>query len=144
MSTRNTGDVLRHYEKVLIPEMNAGQLSLLVRARFLVDAKSFTKVQGIPIFAEELEREIVRVLDIFAALEAELAASRRGPVRYPVLTAGAAIETLRTTSMGGTGAINLTGNAFSQTITGNAGANALTGTAFADTIVGGAVAYQGN
>ncbi len=59
----NTGDVLRAYPKVLIPEMNAGQLSLLLRARFLVDARSFTKVQGVPIFAEDLEQEIVRMLD---------------------------------------------------------------------------------
>jgi 2-oxoglutarate/2-oxoacid ferredoxin oxidoreductase subunit alpha len=43
--------------------MNSGQLSLLIRARFLVDAKSFAKVQGIPIFAEDLEQEILRVLD---------------------------------------------------------------------------------
>jgi 2-oxoglutarate ferredoxin oxidoreductase subunit alpha len=59
----NTGEVVRSYRKVLIPEMNAGQLSLLIRARFLVDATSFTKVQGIPIFAEDLEQEILRVLD---------------------------------------------------------------------------------
>ena len=43
--------------------MNSGQLSMLIRARFLVDAISFTKVQGIPIFAEDLEQEVVRVLD---------------------------------------------------------------------------------
>jgi len=35
----------------------------LIRARFLVDATSFTKVQGIPIFAEDLEQEILRMLD---------------------------------------------------------------------------------
>jgi 2-oxoglutarate ferredoxin oxidoreductase subunit alpha len=59
----NTGDVVRAYPKVLIPEMNLGQLSMLIRARFLVDAISFTKVQGLPIFAEDLEQEILRVLD---------------------------------------------------------------------------------
>jgi 2-oxoglutarate/2-oxoacid ferredoxin oxidoreductase subunit alpha len=59
----NTGDVVAAYPKVLIPEMNAGQLSMLIRARFLVDAKSFTKVQGIPIFADDLEQEVLRVLD---------------------------------------------------------------------------------
>jgi 2-oxoglutarate ferredoxin oxidoreductase subunit alpha len=59
----NTGDLVRAYPKVLIPEMNAGQLSLLIRGRFLVDVVSFTKIQGIPIFAEDLEREILRVLD---------------------------------------------------------------------------------
>jgi 2-oxoglutarate ferredoxin oxidoreductase subunit alpha len=59
----NTGEVIRAYRKVLIPEMNMGQLSTLIRARFLVDAQSYTKIQGLPIFAEELEREIARVLD---------------------------------------------------------------------------------
>ena len=55
--------MVRRYRTVLIPEMNSGQLSLLIRARFLVDAISFTKVQGIPIFADDLEQEVLRVLD---------------------------------------------------------------------------------
>ena len=59
----NTGDVVRSYRRVLIPEMNMGQLATLIRARFLVDAQSYTKIQGLPIFAEELEREIARMLD---------------------------------------------------------------------------------
>jgi 2-oxoglutarate/2-oxoacid ferredoxin oxidoreductase subunit alpha len=59
----NTGEVVRAYRRVLIPEMNLGQLAMLIRAKFLVDAKSFTKVQGLPIFAEDLEEEIRRVLD---------------------------------------------------------------------------------
>jgi 2-oxoglutarate ferredoxin oxidoreductase subunit alpha len=60
---RNTGDVVKAYRKVLIPEMNMGQLSMLIRARFLVDARSFTKVKGLPIFAEELESAILKVMD---------------------------------------------------------------------------------
>ncbi len=60
---RNLGEVVRSYRTVLIPETNLGQLALLVRARFLVDARSLTKVQGLPIFTEELEREILRVLE---------------------------------------------------------------------------------
>jgi 2-oxoglutarate ferredoxin oxidoreductase subunit alpha len=59
----NTGDVLARYPKVLIPEMNLGQLAMLIRAKYLVDARSYTKVQGLPIFAEELEQEISRMLD---------------------------------------------------------------------------------
>jgi 2-oxoglutarate ferredoxin oxidoreductase subunit alpha len=59
----NTAEVVRRYPKVLIPEMNLGQLSMLIRARFLVDAHGFNKVQGLPIVAEELEQEILRVLD---------------------------------------------------------------------------------
>ena len=59
----NTGEVVSRYPKVLIPELNLGQLALLIRGRFLVDAASFTKVQGLPIFAEELEQEILGMLD---------------------------------------------------------------------------------
>jgi 2-oxoglutarate ferredoxin oxidoreductase subunit alpha len=59
----NTGDVVRAYPKVLVPEMNMGQLASLIRARYLVDAQAYSKVQGLPIFAEELEREIARILD---------------------------------------------------------------------------------
>lgn len=60
---RNTGEIVRRYPKVLIPEMNMGQLALLVRGRFLVDARSVTKVKGQPFFAEELEEAIVKVMN---------------------------------------------------------------------------------
>lgn len=59
----NLGEVLERYPRVLIPEMNLGQLSLLVRSRYLVDAKSVTKVKGVPFTAGELERAIMGVLD---------------------------------------------------------------------------------
>jgi len=59
---RNTGEVLRAYRTVLIPEMNMGQLALLIRGRLLVDVKGFSKVQGQPIFTEELENEILKVM----------------------------------------------------------------------------------
>ena len=59
---KNTSDVVRAYRKVLIPEMNTGQLALLIRGRFLVDARSYSKVQGLPIFAEELEQEILNMV----------------------------------------------------------------------------------
>jgi 2-oxoglutarate ferredoxin oxidoreductase subunit alpha len=55
----NTGDVLRAFDRVLVPEMNSGQLAMLLRSRFLVDVESFCKVEGQPIFASEIEREIV-------------------------------------------------------------------------------------
>ena len=51
---RNTGEVLARYDRVLVPELNAGQLAMLLRARYLVDARSYSKVQGQPIFAEEI------------------------------------------------------------------------------------------
>jgi 2-oxoglutarate ferredoxin oxidoreductase subunit alpha len=59
----NTAEVVARYPKILIPELNLGQLALIIRGRFLVDAASFTKVQGLPIFAEELEQEILGMLD---------------------------------------------------------------------------------
>jgi 2-oxoglutarate/2-oxoacid ferredoxin oxidoreductase subunit alpha len=59
---RNTGDVLRRYPRVLVPEMNTGQLTKIVRAEFLVDVQVYSKVQGQPILAEELEEEIIRRL----------------------------------------------------------------------------------
>jgi 2-oxoglutarate ferredoxin oxidoreductase subunit alpha len=59
---RNTGDVVRRYPKVLIPETNTGQLIKIIRAEFLVDAAGYNKVQGLPIFGEELEEEIIRRL----------------------------------------------------------------------------------
>ena len=59
----NLEEVVHRYPKLLIPEINSGQLALLVRARFLVDATTFAKVQGMPIFAEELEGAIGEMLD---------------------------------------------------------------------------------
>jgi 2-oxoglutarate ferredoxin oxidoreductase subunit alpha len=52
----NLGDVLARYPRVAVPEMNLGQLSKLVRAEFLVDAKAITRVQGTPYTAGELEQ----------------------------------------------------------------------------------------
>jgi 2-oxoglutarate/2-oxoacid ferredoxin oxidoreductase subunit alpha len=59
---RNTGDVVRAYEKVLVPEMNTGQLWRVLRAEFLVGATLYSKVQGQPIFAADIEQEIERLL----------------------------------------------------------------------------------
>jgi 2-oxoglutarate ferredoxin oxidoreductase subunit alpha len=54
----NTGDVLRSFERVLVPELNSGHLAMLLRSRFLVDVESYTKIQGQPLFASEVEEEI--------------------------------------------------------------------------------------
>ncbi len=54
----NTGDVLRSFERVLVPELNSGQLASVLRARFLVDVESFTKIQGQPLFAGEILEQI--------------------------------------------------------------------------------------
>jgi 2-oxoglutarate/2-oxoacid ferredoxin oxidoreductase subunit alpha len=59
---RNTGEVVKRYRQVLIPETNTGQLIKIIRAEFLVDAAGYNKVQGVPIFGEELEEEVIRRL----------------------------------------------------------------------------------
>jgi 2-oxoglutarate ferredoxin oxidoreductase subunit alpha len=53
----NLGEVLRRYERVLVPEMNTGQLARILRADYLVDVESYCKLEGKPLFAAELERE---------------------------------------------------------------------------------------
>jgi 2-oxoglutarate/2-oxoacid ferredoxin oxidoreductase subunit alpha len=60
---RNTGDVLRRYEHVLVPEMNLGQLLKLVRAEFLVDAVGYNRVRGLPLRAAEVAEAIEAMVD---------------------------------------------------------------------------------
>jgi 2-oxoglutarate ferredoxin oxidoreductase subunit alpha len=59
----NTGEVLRRYEKVLLPEMNLGQLALLLRAKYLVDVIGYNKVRGLPFKADELATVIKDVIN---------------------------------------------------------------------------------
>lgn len=59
----NLGDILRSYPKVLVPELNTGQLLKLLRADFLVDARGFNKVAGEPFKITEVEEAILEVLD---------------------------------------------------------------------------------
>jgi 2-oxoglutarate ferredoxin oxidoreductase subunit alpha len=58
----NLGDVLRSYDRVLIPEMNLGQLLKLIRAEFLVDAVGYNRVRGKPFRAGEIEEAIEGLL----------------------------------------------------------------------------------
>ena len=60
---RNTGEVLRRYDRVLVPEINLGQLRMLLRAEFLVDAIGYNKVRGRPFRAVELEEAITALVD---------------------------------------------------------------------------------
>src|SRR5690606_27853079 len=60
------GDVLAGYDRVLVPEINGGQLRLLLRGEYLVDARGFNKVRGLPLSVDELK----------AAITAELEATR--------------------------------------------------------------------
>ncbi|WP_457007163.1 2-oxoacid:acceptor oxidoreductase subunit alpha [Geodermatophilus sp. SYSU D00965] len=57
------GDVLRRYDQVVCPEMNMGQLALLLRAKYLVDVQSHTQVRGLPFRAAELAAVIQDVID---------------------------------------------------------------------------------
>jgi 2-oxoglutarate ferredoxin oxidoreductase subunit alpha len=59
---KNTAAVLRRYRKVLVPELNAGQLRLLLRGYFLVDAVGLNKVQGRPFLVSEIEQAIERLV----------------------------------------------------------------------------------
>ena len=60
----NTGDVLRRYRTVLVPEMNMGQLALLLRGKYLVDVQSFTQVRGLPFTTIELADAIVAAQEV--------------------------------------------------------------------------------
>ena len=59
---RNLGDVLRSYDRVLVPEMNLGHLRKLVRAEFLVDAQGYNRVRGKPFTAAEIADAIEAML----------------------------------------------------------------------------------
>jgi 2-oxoglutarate ferredoxin oxidoreductase subunit alpha len=54
----NLGDVLAAYARVLVPEMNTGQLAHELRARYLLDVETYSKVEGQPLLPSEMEREI--------------------------------------------------------------------------------------
>ena len=58
----NLGEVLRSYDKVLVPEINLGQLALVLRGRFLVDVISYNRVRGLPFRAAELAGVIQEVI----------------------------------------------------------------------------------
>ncbi len=60
---RNLGEVIKRYKKVLVPEMNMGQLSLVLRAKYLVDAESYSKIQGRPFKQSEMEAKIQEVIE---------------------------------------------------------------------------------
>ena len=59
----NLGDILGRYRKVLVPELNMGQLTAVLRATYLVDARAVTKVQGLPFKSREIEAAIDQALD---------------------------------------------------------------------------------
>ena len=60
---KNLGDVLKRYKHVLVPEMNMGQLVMILRAKFLVDAQGYNKIQGKPFKQSEIEQKIDEILE---------------------------------------------------------------------------------
>ncbi|MEA2434994.1 MAG: 2-oxoglutarate/2-oxoacid ferredoxin oxidoreductase subunit alpha [Actinomycetota bacterium] len=60
---KNTEEVLRRFDKVIVPEINMGQLSRLIRAEFLIDTVSINKMRGLPFKAGDLEDEILEIMD---------------------------------------------------------------------------------
>jgi 2-oxoglutarate ferredoxin oxidoreductase subunit alpha len=58
----NLGDVLRRFDRVLLPELNEGQLAMLLRARFLIDIQSFPKIAGQPFKVAEIRERIEHIL----------------------------------------------------------------------------------
>jgi len=69
---RDLGEILKRYDRVLIPEMNLGQLSLLVRARYLVDAVGYHQVNGMPLKAAALAHAIADLVAEAEGIEAPL------------------------------------------------------------------------
>ncbi|MFJ4920075.1 2-oxoacid:acceptor oxidoreductase subunit alpha [Streptomyces sp. NPDC088725] len=60
---RNLGEVLARYDKVVVPEMNLGQLATMIRAKYLVDAHSYNQVNGMPFKAEQLATALKETID---------------------------------------------------------------------------------
>jgi 2-oxoglutarate ferredoxin oxidoreductase subunit alpha len=66
---KNLGEVLRSYERVVVPEMNLGQLNMLLRSAFLVDTYGYNQVRGLPFKSSEL-------VDVITELSQQMEESR--------------------------------------------------------------------
>ncbi|HTP45085.1 MAG TPA: 2-oxoacid:acceptor oxidoreductase subunit alpha [Candidatus Acidoferrum sp.] len=60
---KNLGDVMKRYRHILVPEMNMGQLLMILRAKYLVDAQGYNKIQGKPFKQSEIEQKIDEILE---------------------------------------------------------------------------------
>ena len=60
----NLGEVLRRYQRVLVPEMNLGQLAMVLRAKYLVDVQPYSRVRGLPISLSELAADLIELIDL--------------------------------------------------------------------------------
>jgi 2-oxoglutarate ferredoxin oxidoreductase subunit alpha len=57
------GHLLREYRRVLVPEINSGQLVRVLRAEYLVDAVAFNRVRGLPLSSDEIHEAIVQLTE---------------------------------------------------------------------------------
>jgi 2-oxoglutarate ferredoxin oxidoreductase subunit alpha len=69
---KDLGEILARYDKVLVPEMNLGQLSMLLRAKYLVDAIGYNHVRGLPLKAAELAEAIGELVAQAEGVEVDL------------------------------------------------------------------------
>ena len=60
---KNLGEMLRQFDKIIIPELNGGQLAKLIKAEFLIEPISYTKVEGLPLTVDEISNEILKTLE---------------------------------------------------------------------------------
>ena len=58
---KNLGELLHNFDKILIPEMNSGQLSQLIRAKYLIPVIGFSKVQGLPFDTDEIKKKVLEI-----------------------------------------------------------------------------------
>jgi 2-oxoglutarate ferredoxin oxidoreductase subunit alpha len=72
---KDLGEILKRYDAVMIPEMNLGQLSLLIRAKYLVDVVGYNQVNGMPLKAAELAEAVT---DLIAATTGDVHAHEAG------------------------------------------------------------------
>jgi 2-oxoglutarate ferredoxin oxidoreductase subunit alpha len=78
---RDLGEVVRRYERVIVAEGNMGQLARLVRGEFLVDARSLTKVQGVPFKLAEIDEAVLQAIDELGRADSPVASSTSGEDR---------------------------------------------------------------
>ncbi|MBD8870784.1 2-oxoacid:acceptor oxidoreductase subunit alpha [Nocardioides donggukensis] len=75
---QDLGDILRRYDRVLVPEMNLGQLSMLLRAKYLVDVVGYNHVRGLPLKAAELAEAIGELVAAAEGVEVDLVPTSGG------------------------------------------------------------------
>lgn len=61
---KNLGDILKRFKKILIPELNLGQLAFIIRSRFLTEVEQLNKIQGLPFRSLEIENKVLKMLGV--------------------------------------------------------------------------------